>query len=181
MDNKISFSNIESTGKLEFEELSAENYHQLVLLFEQDSNPFIQEEYKNLSQVKDYYNAYQCFRNLSSKTSNCDWFFKLRRTGEYLGLLNLYDLDFDPESKYHKMCSIGYAIGEKHRQKGLTKEAVNALINYTFSELNLECITASTVNNNIASISFLQSIGFTINTIDHKDDLENKYFELRKS
>jgi len=153
MDNKISFSNIESTGKLEFEELSAENYHQLVLLFEQDSNPFIQEEYKNLSQVKDYYK----------------------------GLLNLYDLDFDPESKYHKMCSIGYAIGEKHRQKGLTKEAVNALTNYTFSELNLECITASTVNNNIASISFLQSIGFTINTIDHKDDLENKYFELRKS
>lgn len=181
MNNKINYPNITSTNRLEFEELSSENYHQLVQLFEKDSSIFIQEEYKNLTQAKDYYHAYQCFRNLSPKAGNCDWFFKLKSTGEYLGLINLYDLTFDQESEYYKICSIGYATGKKYRRQGLTKEAVKALIGYAFSYLKLECITASTVNDNLASCSFLQSLGFEINTKDHNDDLKNKYFELRKS
>lgn len=171
---------IKSTLRLEFEELSAENYPMLEKIFREDSNAFIPEEYRKLEKIENYYNAYKYFNNLSSQTANYDWFFKLKSTGEYIGLLNLYDLMFNKESEYHKICSIGFATGERYRRKGLTKEAVQALIDYTFTQLNLECITASTENENIASCSLLQSLGFKINTKDHNDDLKHKYFELRK-
>jgi RimJ/RimL family protein N-acetyltransferase len=181
MNIKHIFLNIKSTKRLEFEELSKENYHQLVNLFQEDSNPFIQEEYRSLKSAEAYYNGYNYFRTLSPKVSNCDWFFKLKSTGEYVGLLNLYDLIFNKESEYHKICSIGFATGEKYRRKGLTKEAVHALIDYAFTELKLDCVTASTSNDNIASRLFLKRVGFTMNIEDHNDDLNHKYFELRKS
>lgn len=181
MHKKLTFLNIEPTERLEFEELSAGNFLQLVTVFQEDSNLFIQEGYKNAESARKYYEGYNYFRHHSSQTSNCDWLFKLKSTGAYVGLLNLYDLNFDKNSNYHKMCSIGYATGEKYRRKGLTKEAVLALIKYTFTELNLESIMASTMNDNIASRLFLQSISFSANTKDYENNIKNKYFELKKS
>jgi len=179
MSKNFIFPPIISNEKLEFEELSANNYHELVNIFENDTNPFIQEEYKSRDKAEKYYHAYQYFRNLSSNTNHRDWFIKLKKTGEYIGLINLYDLAF--EGEYSKICSIGYATGEKYRGKGWTKDAVRTLIAYAFEELNLECVTASTLKENIISRSFLHSLGFSINMKDHDDDLDHKYFELRKS
>ncbi|MGK0365432.1 MAG: RimJ/RimL family protein N-acetyltransferase [Saprospiraceae bacterium] len=174
-------NNINPTEHLTFEPLSKKNYKNLYFLFKDDFDPFVQKEYKNIESAEKYFNSYSYFRDASPQTTVRDWFFKLKSTGEYIGLLNLYDLTFDAESEYHKMCSIGYATGEKYRRKGLTKEAMKALVRYIFAELNLECITASTTNENIASRAFLGSLGFSMNTKDHNDNLENKYFELWKS
>ena len=169
-----------STHNLSFEALSQDNWQELYHLFKEDENSFVAQEYKNKDTVKNYYHSYLYFRNATPKVTVHDWLFKLKNTGEYAGLLNLYDIIFDQNSPYYKMCSIGYATAEKFRGKGLTKEAVQALIDYAFTT-HLECITATTANENTSSRRLLQSLGFSINTKDHKDDLENKYFELRKS
>lgn len=170
-----------STQNLSFEPLSQDNWQELYHLFKEDENSFVLQEYKNKDTVKNYYHSYLYFRNATPKTTVHDWLIKLKNTGEYVGLLNLYDIIFDQDSPYYKMCSIGYVTAEKFRGKGFTKEAVQTLIDYAFTTQNLECITAMTANENVASRGLLQSLGFKINTKDHNDDLKNKYFELKKS
>lgn len=55
---------------------------------------------------------------------------------------------------------LSYWLGEPYSRQGYMKEALHALIDYLFSEENLECVSARCFAPNEASLALLRSLGF---------------------
>ena len=62
---------------------------------------------------------------------------------------------------FRKNAEIGYWLGEKYWNKGFSTKAVKAMINYTFSNFDVERIFANVFESNIGSIRVLEKCGFT--------------------
>ena len=75
---------------------------------------------------------------------------------EAIGLIDLFD--FDPK---HKRVGVGVIIFPKeNRGKGYAKESLEILCNYAFAHLGVHQIYANITEDNRASISLFESIGF---------------------
>ncbi len=60
----------------------------------------------------------------------------------------------------HHRAEVGYMIEKEYQGKGYGKEAVKAIIEYAFKEMNIHSIEADIDKDNIASERLLLSIGF---------------------
>ncbi len=80
-----------------------------------------------------------------------------------LGLIDLFDVDF----KNFK-AGIGILINKDNRDKGHAKEALEILIKYCFTYLNLHQLYCNIIEENKASISLFNNLGF--NEIGLKKD-----------
>jgi len=110
------------------------------------------------------------YKNLFSWLINCyetshkeDWFkysFVItdRETGKLVGWCGVGCLDFDYQYK-----EVFYLIGKSHWGKGYATEAVHGLINYCFSNLGLDTLTALVKLENRASKNVLEKLGFKYN------------------
>ncbi len=72
-----------------------------------------------------------------------------------VGLIDLFD--FDP---YHQRAGIGIIINKHYRQKGYALEALNMLVEYSFSTLGLHQLYANISENNLASIALFKKADF---------------------
>ena len=67
---------------------------------------------------------------------------------------------------------MSYLVDKEFRNKGLAKEAVNAIIQWTKEKFKLNIITAEIHYQNIASIGLIESLGFKV---EDMQDLFIKY------
>ena len=67
---------------------------------------------------------------------------------------------------------MSYLVDKEFRNKGLAKEAVNAIIQWTEEKFKLNIITAEIHYQNIASIGLIESLGFKV---EEMQDLFIKY------
>ena len=72
-----------------------------------------------------------------------------------IGSIDLYD--FDP---FNKRAGIGILIDEPFRRKGFALEALNLLIEYCFTTLNLHQLYCNIEKSNIESINLFNKAGF---------------------
>ena len=75
--------------------------------------------------------------------------------------------------KDHYRSEVGYILHPDHWQKGIMKEALNAVIKYGFEEMKLHSIEANINPDNLPSGALLESCGF-IQEAYHK---ENYFFD----
>lgn len=81
---------------------------------------------------------------------------------------------------------IGYWIGESYWGKGVTSDAVKAVVEYTFTHTEIIRLFASVYEYNIASMKVLEKAGFTCLCVKHKAAIKNgvilhmPYYELVK-
>ena len=61
----------------------------------------------------------------------------------------------------HGRAEIGYAIGQAHWGKGLAREAVQCMLHYAFTDLDLRRIEARVDARNSASSNLLLQLGFS--------------------
>jgi [ribosomal protein S5]-alanine N-acetyltransferase len=73
-----------------------------------------------------------------------------------VGIVSLKNIDSD-----NKKANVGYWIGEQYWGNGLATESVALVINYAFSVLGLEEISAYVYSENKASIRVLEKNGMT--------------------
>ena len=79
-----------------------------------------------------------------------------KMSGKVIGRCGLHNWN-----KEHKRAEIGYnMIDEDFKQKGLMSEAVNAIIEYGFDQLNLHRIEALVGSNNVPSLKIMEKEGF---------------------
>ena len=57
-------------------------------------------------------------------------------------------------------CHLGYALGEKYQSRGLMTEALRALIDYAFTDMQLHRIMANYISDNERSAVVLKNLGF---------------------
>jgi len=91
-----------------------------------------------------------------------------------IGLIDLFD--FDPQ---HKRAGIGIVITKKYSGQGFAKEALNILIKYCFSTLQLHQIYANILEENSKSMHLFTQLGFERiglkkDWISHKNQFKNE-------
>ncbi|MFL6659998.1 MAG: GNAT family N-acetyltransferase [Massilia sp.] len=79
----------------------------------------------------------------------------LQSSGEVIGNIRLYAF-----VDQNRRCDIGYALTQPHWGKGYLGEAMGALLDYGFRELNLNRIEADVDPRNDASSKVLERMGF---------------------
>lgn len=84
-----------------------------------------------------------------------NWTITLKDDDACLGVFGFYRMF--PE---HFRAELGYMLHPSYQGKGLMKEALQSIIQFGFSELNLHTIEAVIDPENIASEKLLQSLGF---------------------
>jgi ribosomal-protein-alanine N-acetyltransferase len=83
------------------------------------------------------------------------WGVARRADDRVIGTCTLFHPDLD-----NRRAEIGYALGREHWGNGYMQEALSALLNYSFSELNLHRMEADVDPRNAASIRMLEKLGF---------------------
>ena len=85
-------------------------------------------------------------------------------SNEALGMIDLFDFDFK-----NRRAGVGILVKENsHRQRGYGREALQLLINYSFTHLNLHQLYCNISEDNQASIKLFTNQGFE--TIGLKKD-----------
>jgi ribosomal-protein-alanine N-acetyltransferase len=79
----------------------------------------------------------------------------LRETDELIGNASLHHF-----FEQNRRCEIGYALGSRHWGQGYAYEALHALLDYGFRELDLNRVEADVDPANIASGRVLEKLGF---------------------
>lgn len=79
-----------------------------------------------------------------------------RRTGQFMGAITLDNIRRGPA----QMANLGYWIGPEFARHGFMREAVDALVGYSFEMLDLSRIEAACLPKNIASRGLLEKCGF---------------------
>jgi len=103
--------------------------------------------------IEEYINA---IRNLQTD-KQCRWIISLASNDECIGAIDLFEYD-----SIHRRAGVGIIIEEKYRKKGYASQAIDLLIEYSFSHLNLFQLWACIIDNNIASQNLFSKAGFEL-------------------
>jgi RimJ/RimL family protein N-acetyltransferase len=104
---------------------------------------FIAEPWTQLTQAEDALEqALASYRD----GSNLVFAVELRDTGELIGNVNLHRF-----FESNRRCEVGYAIGSAHQGRGYATEALAAVIEYGFRELDINRFEADVNPANVAS------------------------------
>jgi ribosomal-protein-alanine N-acetyltransferase len=83
------------------------------------------------------------------------WGITLKDEGALIGTCGYYGIH-----PWHMRASIGYELGSPFWRQGIMSEALNAIINLGFTDMNLNRIDALVMPENTPSIQLLEKIGF---------------------
>ena len=165
-----------ATPNLDFEPYTWNNYLELYKLFRWDLSKFVAADFKNKKRIFEYANYQLNHARYSPKRGACDWYFKTK-DGAYAGIIHLYDLSLENLAESHKRCTIGFATSRKFRKKGLTREAVSALLCHCFGHFGMDTVISYTRRENKKAISFLEKNGFLNNDAAYLSE-KYRYFEM---
>ncbi|WP_301108081.1 GNAT family protein [Sporosarcina sp.] len=84
------------------------------------------------------------------------WGIVLKDTGQLIGTI-----DFVSMNKNHQSAEIGYVLSEPFWGKGITTEAAKRIIEFGFTELELERIQARCIAENTGSHKVMEKSGMT--------------------
>lgn len=87
---------------------------------------------------------------------NYRWAIALRENNDIIGVIDL--LKFDEEAN---SCSFAYMLGQDFWGKGYGTEALNAVMEFAFTKMEIEKIEAEHFGANIASGAVMRKVGMT--------------------
>ena len=162
---RFDYQNLPETERLRYELLTWDNYKQMFDLFQNDPNPFVMDDFKTIEDLEMYAVSQLEYNWYSFKRGACDWFLWSKDTSELVGVLHLYDLNWELYEGKHPSCTVGYAIGEKYRRKGFAFEAMSHLLTQIPLIFKRYEVGANPKIANINSRYLLEKLGF----IEHKE------------
>ena len=116
--------------------------------------------------VQDALNHIKLINDNIDLNTGINWAITLKGNPKLIGLIGHYRLQ--PEN--HR-CEIGYMILPEYSGKGITKEAIKAVLEYGFDEMKMHSIEAVIDPDNTASERVLQKNGF----VKEAHILENEF------
>lgn len=123
--------------------------------------------WENLYKNKEYYN----------------WAIEEKLSGNVIGSINLMNVD-----NYNKNCEVGFCIGKNYWNRGFMTEVLSTILDFGFTKVKFERITARRHINNIASGMLLKKCKFVYEGTLRKVLRDNKgvfvdckYYSILKS
>jgi RimJ/RimL family protein N-acetyltransferase len=83
------------------------------------------------------------------------WAIEWKETRTVIGKCTLWQY-----SENNQRAELGYILNRQYWRMGLMSAALEAMINYAFSDLGLHRLEADTDSNNAASLALLEKLGF---------------------
>jgi ribosomal-protein-alanine N-acetyltransferase len=108
----------------------------------------------NLSQSREFIAKIE---NLVERKESLYWVIALKEENSLIGTICCWNFDVQNE-----IVEIGYEMLPEFRGRGLMKEALKKVIEYTFDGLNAKLITAFPSGVNDRSVGLLEALGFQI-------------------
>ena len=108
------------------------------------------------------------YTTLQATQEQMDWYANMIKedTGRCWAISSKDNLEFYGVvtlpfwKKEHRCIDLGYWLMPQHWKKGFVTEALQEVIRYAFTEMNIHRIYAETEDDNPASIATLQKMGF---------------------
>jgi Acetyltransferases, including N-acetylases of ribosomal proteins len=104
------------------------------------------------------------------------WGIELKEIGQVIGSIAVMSI-----AERRDNCAIGYCLGEKFWNIGLMTEALNAVIDFLFNEVNFHRIYAVHDVNNIGSGKVMEKVGMQVEGIQRDAHFNNNgtYSDMR--
>jgi RimJ/RimL family protein N-acetyltransferase len=155
------FQNLPDSERLSYKLLNWRNFKTYLSLFENDESPFVMDDFKSPKGMEQYTLFMLESNRFSGKRGACDWIIYLKDKTP-IGVLHLYELNFEIYDGKHPKPQFGYAISEPFRKQGYAFEATSHLLKLIPKQFKRYEILANTHKNNEASIGLLQKLGFKV-------------------
>lgn len=107
---------------------------------------------KSIDEIHDFL---KIIRSGMENNNAISWTITMKGSDEMLG-----DIAFWRMQKEHYRAEIGYSLWKDHWRKGIMSEAMETVLDYGFSKMNLHSVEANVNPNNTASIALLEKSGF---------------------
>ncbi|MBI9071536.1 MAG: GNAT family N-acetyltransferase [Melioribacteraceae bacterium] len=102
------------------------------------------------------------------------WTFTLKPEDKLIGYGGLFDIDSESNKS-----EVGYGLLEEYWGKGIVSEAVKAIVDFGFNEMELNKIYGKIVPGNTASEKILEKLGFKKEGVLVDDEFaRGKYFDM---
>ncbi|MDX2302182.1 MAG: GNAT family N-acetyltransferase [Microscillaceae bacterium] len=157
---QFKYQNLPDSARLAYELVNWDNFTVYLDLFAQDTHPFVDQRFKIQAELEEYMVGLLEYARLSPKRGGCDWFIRLLKTNEYIGVLHVYDLNKEIFEGFHPPCYLGYALAEAHRKQGFAEEATRHLLEQIPLIFERYEVMAGCKPENLASIALLEKLGF---------------------
>jgi RimJ/RimL family protein N-acetyltransferase len=155
------FKSLPDSERLSYKLLNWRNFTTYLKLFEKDRSPFVMDDFKTRKAMEQYTLFMLESNRFSGKRGGCDWIVYLKDKTP-IGVLHIYDLNFEIYEGKHPKPQFGYAIAEPFRKQGYAFEATTHLLNLIPNQFKRYEVLANTHKNNEASISLLEKLGFKV-------------------
>ena len=106
-----------------------------------------------------------------SEGTGLRWGIELKDEPKLIGSAGFYKWEADP----HRKAEIGYDLNPVHWGKGIMREALEAIIDYGFVEMNLNRISLLVISSNERSLRLAHRLGFVQECVMR----ENAFFNGR--
>jgi ribosomal-protein-alanine N-acetyltransferase len=110
------------------------------------------DSFNNISQASDQIKAWE---NGFINRSCIRWGITRKNEGDIIGSCGYYGFH-----TWNRRASIGYELARIYWRQGIMTEALSAMINFGFGEMELNRIEALVMPENTASIKMLEKLGF---------------------
>lgn len=117
---------------------------------------------------EDALNHFKMIDEKIEKNEGINWAITVKGNPKLIGIIGHYRIQ--PEN--HR-CEIGYMILPQYKGQGIVTEAIKAVLEYGFEDMNMHSIEAVIDPENIASERVLQKNGF----VKEAHILENEYYD----
>ncbi len=117
---------------------------------------------------EDALNHFKMIDEKIEKNEGINWAITVKGNPKLIGIIGHYRIQ--PEN--HR-CEIGYMILPQYNGQGIVTEAIKAVLEYGFEDMNMHSIEAVIDPDNIASERVLQKNGF----VKEAHILENEYYD----
>lgn len=163
------------TTRLELKEIDERHVEDILRI---RSNEIINQFVKRNS-PKNNYDALQFILTIKAGKKNNEtyyWGISLEDLPHLIGTICLWNFSQD-----RKVVEVGYELLPEYHRKGMMSEALKAVSDFAFHDLNIQEIVAKTHNHNENSKGLLLKHGFTLET-DKEDEgfPDNLVFSKRK-
>lgn len=168
----------DSPEGLSFEKLDFLNRYQVLKMFKNDPNPYVDKRFKDPQKLYEYVGLLRIQMLYTYKRGGCDWL--VRKDNDYVGLLHAFEFSKEQLGFQTRKCAIGYAFVESVRGTGLPLMAVQYFQNFLFKKMNLLFLTASVHFENQRSIRFLKKLGFEERFFEEEEEEKSGLNEIEK-
>lgn len=155
-----------TTDRLIIREITLDDIDELYDIYaDEEVTKYIDNLYENREDEIEFTKAY--IKNMYGFYEYGMWIVQ-KKDGKVIGRAGISNREVDGESELE----IGYLIGKPYQRRGYGYEAVSAIVNYAFDELEAEKLNCFIREGNHTSEKFAERLGFEKNSIVKSEDTE---------